>query len=309
MPNNILTRSAFIGRTVRGELELLCIRHPYFYAELLLQGAQLLHFAPTGEKNWLWLSDSARYQQGQSVRGGIPICWPWFGQALKNPDVVKNQIENPDTAPAHGFARSTLWQIDSLYESCKEVRIKLVLPHSIQSQDFASGALSLSVELWFSQDGLSLHLTTHNHSEQTWHISQALHSYFPTEHIEHTHIKGLENTRYIDTLTGWQEKTQQGAVAFTEETDRIYYSHAPLALVSPSRHLMLHSQGSNSAVVWNPWVQKSLNLSQFKPWDYQRMFCVETANALADAVRLAPKASHTLSLHIRSAVKRHSTLA
>lgn len=309
MPNDILKTSAFIQRTVRGELELLCIRHPSFYAELLLQGAQLLHFAPRGEKNWLWLSDSARYQTGQSVRGGIPICWPWFGQALKNPDAVKAQIQNPDTAPAHGFARSCIWELSELHENVNEIRLTLNLPDNTTPTYFATHTLALSLTLCLSQNGMSLYLTTTNRSDKTQHFSQALHSYFPTEHIEHSQIKGLEGTSYIDTLTGWQEKTQQGAVSFTAETDRIYYSNAPLRLISPNRHLLLHSQGSHSVVVWNPWQQKSRSLSQFQPWDFQRMFCVETANALADAISLAPQTSHCLSLHLSTELKRHSTLA
>src|SRR5690606_37606533 len=98
-------------RQQRGELELLCVQHPLFSADLLLQGAQLLRFAPAGDSNWLWLSEQAAYTQGQSVRGGIPLCWPWFGNAAMNPRAVQDHLTVINAAPDPGVSSDRGWAL------------------------------------------------------------------------------------------------------------------------------------------------------------------------------------------------------
>ncbi|WP_228346281.1 D-hexose-6-phosphate mutarotase [Venatoribacter cucullus] len=291
-----LSQSAFIRLQQRGELELLCVQHPLFSADLLLQGAQLLRFAPAGDSNWLWLSEQAAYLQGQSVRGGIPVCWPWFGNAAMNPPAVQAHLTDSNAAPAHGFARARRWALSHWYEAADRVELTLMLEDN--RHPLWQANLQPQLRLIFSAYALQLELTTRNQGSETATFSQALHTYFPTADINATRVQGLHDCRYIDTLEQWQEKTQTGAVAFHGETDRIYYPSQPIQLHSPQRRLTLQTEGSRSAVVWNPWINKSLTLSQFAADAWQRMFCVETANAAADAVTLAPGAEHRLVLRL-----------
>ena len=290
----LLNTSQTVTLALRGELDCLQIRHALFSADLLLQGAQLLHYAPQGEDNWLWLSALAEYKKGVSVRGGIPLCWPWFGNAAMNPEAVKAFISTPEQAPAHGFARGQVWSLAEVYEDEEEVVLTLSLSESAHPLWHAN--LTADAEFRFTASSVSLVLTTHNQGATATTFSQALHSYFPTSDISATRLSGLEGSTYIDTLDGWQSKTQAGDVTFTAETDRIYYGEENISLLTPEHSTELSSQGSNSCVVWNPWTEKSLRLSQFAADDFKRMFCVETANALDDAITLAPSESHSLSL-------------
>lgn len=292
--NNLLTRSAFVQLQRRGELDLLAIRHPAFQADLLLQGAQLLSFAPSGESDWLWLSEQARYQRGQSVRGGIPVCWPWFGAPLKNPPQVQQHLQHGAAAAAHGFARTLNWQLTALHEACDHLRLTLSLPASVQPH--WQGRLTAGLTFELSAHTLTLTLTTRNDDQQPLSFTQALHTYLPTADIHHTRLHGLHQQPYVDTLRDWQTCIQTGDVRFDGETDRIYTSSGTLTLISPGQRRTLCASGSRSTVVWNPWIAKSTRLSQFASTAWQRMLCVETANALDDAITLAAGASHSLSL-------------
>ncbi|MAD45092.1 MAG: D-hexose-6-phosphate mutarotase [Oceanospirillaceae bacterium] len=292
--DNLLARAPSVKRETKGELECLVIRHPLFRADLLLQGAQLIHYAPATEANWLWLSEQAQYRRGVSVRGGIPVCWPWFGNADKNPPAVQSNITAVTDAPAHGFARERDWTITQAEEDDNAVMLVLTLENTRHPQ--WQTALGLEAEFRFTASSVSLTLTTSNPGDRDAGFSQAMHSYFPTVDIHRTQISGLDGAGYIDTLDNWQTKTQQGAVTFTAETDRIYTGGKPLTLQTPERTLELSSRGSQSTVVWNPWTEKAQRLSQFDDGAYQRMFCVETANAADDAVMLAAGGQHSLSL-------------
>lgn len=292
----LLISSQFVSTSPRGDLPCLEIRHPLFSASLLLQGAQLLSFAPAGDNSWLWLSEQAEYLRGTPVRGGIPLCWPWFGNAALNPTAVKAFIQQPGEAPAHGFARSRDWQLRELYEDADEVVLTLSLSDTAHEQWL--GDLSVEAEFRFTASSLSVVLTSTNQSTKPVSFSQALHSYFPTSDIHATRIAGLDGAEYLETLAGWERRQQTGDIHFSSETDRIYYSEDSLSLITPEQRTELSSQGSNSAVVWNPWIEKSQRLSQFAPDAYQRMFCVETANAADDAITLKGGESHSMSLQL-----------
>lgn len=295
MIHTLLEASHFCSLIQLDELACLSIEHPNFQAKLLLQGAQLLDFSPAGDRNWFYLSPQARYQQGQSVRGGVPICWPWFGQANKNPSQVQQHIITPDTAPAHGFARSLDWQLNAIEEDAQQVKICLSLP---LKSELWQPTLDLNAEFSFSASELKIQLTTTNNSAQAVCFSQALHSYFPTTDITATSIQGFDRCSYVDTLDGWKHKTQQNNIYFVGETDRIYQSAPSLTLHTPEQTLTLDATGSHSTVVWNPWIDKSKTLSQFSERNYLQMFCIETANALNDAITLAPKQTHCLALRL-----------
>ena len=159
-------------------------------------------------------------------------------------------------------------------------------------------ALTLSIRL---DTQLHISLTSHNRSDIPVSISQALHSYFAVSDIRQVEVEGLAGCRYIETLGDWQERQQAGALGFAGETDRIYLGLPPsLSLVDHGwqRRISLHSQGSASAVLWNPWVDKALRLSDFAADAWQRMLCIETANVWDDCLHLAPGASHSLDLRL-----------
>lgn len=293
-----LAKSAFCQLFQRGELAVVEVNHPRFKAEILLQGAQMIAFAPTGEPNWLWLSEEAAYRKGTSLRGGIPVCWPWFGNACKNPLEVQSAINTDVNAPAHGFARTQNWEFGELYEAADRVELSMVLRATQSNQTIWRGEADVTARWIMTANSLTVSLTTRNTGRDPVAITQALHTYFPTSDIHQTRLGGLHRQSYLDTLDNWRRKTQSRSVSFTAETDRIYYTSPDghhLSLTTPEHTTRIDASGSQSCIVWNPWIEKASRLSQFANNAWQRMVCAETANAADNWVNIAPSQSHTMA--------------
>lgn len=298
MPVSLL-RSAFVKQIRHGELELLHIQHPCLQAVIALQGAQLLKFQPENDSDWLWLSDKAEYRQQQSVRGGIPICWPWFGALDKNHRAVRDQFRENGIAPAHGFVRQQPFVLSQLHEACDH--LTLTLSWSGQHVDWL-GHARLDVTFTLRASSLDITLTTHNLGDAPLAISQALHSYFPTRQIQQTHVLGLQNGHYIDTLRHWQSYPAETTLSFHQETDRIYRTHQdnmpPITLRTPQHDYVLRSDNSASMVIWNPWINKAKRLGQFAADAWQQMLCLETGQVADDYRQLAAGAHSKLTLRM-----------
>ena len=279
-----------------GQLDVLRIRHPLMEATIALQGGHLVAFAPTGDTNWLWMSPQARFEEGVAIRGGIPICWPWFGDPARNPEAVRSLISSDS---AHGFARSARWTLDHLEELEETVQVALTLSGVSAENGYPwRGRADARLTFSFSPDTVTLALTTRNTGPDPLPISQALHTYLPTDRIADTRILGLEGAGYLDTLEGWQACLQAGAVTFQGETDRIYKSAAPLLIQTPGRNYHLASEGSKSTVIWNPGPEKAARLSDFPDDGWTGMLCAETANAADDYRSISPGSSHTLYMSL-----------
>ncbi|WP_372761232.1 D-hexose-6-phosphate mutarotase [Pseudoalteromonas sp.] len=261
-------------------LEFININSSHCEAKIFLQGAQITEFTPKGKLPLLWVSQLEDYQQGASIRGGVPICWPWFGTH-----------ENADF-PAHGFARTSLWQADEVHENDSEIVVSLKLPMKQVNLDLWPHQSALRVEFVLNTQ-LQVRLTTTNLGSTPFSFTQALHSYFPTSDINNTHVDGLQGATYIEFAEGPEE--QSDVVTFTRETDRVYSQAAPLQRIfTPEGIISVSRENSSSCVLWNPWIEKSKRLSNFADSEFNTMLCLEAANVRDDAVILEPKQSHTL---------------
>lgn len=277
--------------------ELVCWRVRTAEAELLVaqQGAQVLRYQPHGQQPVIWLSNEAAYKKGQSVRGGVPVCWPWFGDLARNPAAVAQQHAG-GAAPAHGPVRGLDWQLQGIDNDDCSVTLRFSFAADTLATLPRGVTLSLDVQLG---ERLTLSLTTRNGSTQPVALSQALHTYFAVGDIHQARIEGLDQTRYIETLEGWEQRQQTGDVTFAGETDRIYLDIPPqLSILDPTwqRRIHLASSGSRSAVVWNPWIEKAARLSQFADDAWPTMLCIETANVMDDFITLAPGAEHSMAV-------------
>ncbi|MEX5349912.1 D-hexose-6-phosphate mutarotase [Pseudomonas juntendi] len=283
--------------------ELNCWRITSAHAELLIaqQGAQVLSYQRLGEPPLLWLSDQAIFRQGKSVRAGVPVCWPWFGNLQRNPQAVQAMYQG-EQAPAHGLARTRDWQLLGIEEADEGLRIEFSLP---EAQGDLPGwphdvELKLLIEMGTQ---LKMTLRSQNMGNGSVTLSQALHSYFAVSDVRQARVEGVESLGYIETLADWALRQQHGALDFAGETDRIYLQvPAVLKIVDPhwNRRITLHSAGSRSAVIWNPWADRAKALPDMANDGWQRMLCIETANVWDDVVTLAPGASHVLSVTIGS---------
>ncbi|PTU77112.1 D-hexose-6-phosphate mutarotase [Pseudomonas indoloxydans] len=283
--------------------QLTCWRIRAAGSELLVaqQGAQILSYQQGEQPPLIWLSPDAAYQRGQSVRGGVPVCWPWFGDLRRNPQAVQAHY-HLEQAPAHGLVRALDWELLGIDEGGDAVTLRFAYDTRTRPLEGWPRDVGLTFVVRLADD-LGMSLETHNRGTEPLTLSQALHSYFAVSDVRQVSVEGLQGCRYIDTLQDWQELRQQEALVFDAETDRIYFDTAArLSIVDPGwgRRIHLDARGSHSAVLWNPWVDKAKRLSQFPDDAWQNMLCIETANVLEDVVQLNAGERHRLELRLSS---------
>lgn len=255
-------------------------------ARIFLQGAQIDYFQPVGKPPLLWVSSADDYQPGNGIRGGVPVCWPWFG------------MSSEANFPQHGFARTRIWALESVEMRNQLVDLRFSLKISEQDKIYWPHNTEVSV-LFTLGDTLSISLVNTNSSDETVTLTQALHSYFPIEDIHQLKASGFSGSKYIEFAQGpYPQNTDE--VLFDRETDRVYTDLGPVQLLhTPQGTIEVSRENSQSAVLWNPWIEKSQRLGRFNPEDYLTMVCLEAANVLEDKVVLAPGETHSLVTHIR----------
>ncbi|MGE6454480.1 D-hexose-6-phosphate mutarotase [Shewanella baltica] len=255
-------------------------------ARIFLQGAQIDYFQPVGKPPLLWVSSADDYQPGNGIRGGVPVCWPWFG------------MSSEANFPQHGFARTRIWALESVEMRNQLVDLRFSLKISEQDKIYWPHNTQVSV-LFTLGDTLSISLVNTNLGDETLTLTQALHSYFPIEDIHQLKASGFSGSKYIEFAEGPYPQTTD-EVRFDRETDRVYTDLGSVQLLhTPQGIIEVSRENSQSAVLWNPWIEKSQRLGRFNPEDYLTMVCLEAANVLEDKVVLAPGETHSLVTHIR----------
>ena len=273
---------------IDGELQFIEIEHGFVYAEInnarahatvSTYSGQLLSYRPKDrQEDLLFVSDKAYYEAGKAIKGGIPVCWPWFGPDPENRG-----------RPAHGFVRNRQWQVSGS-ESLADGSTKIIL--SITDNE-ATRALwphpfRLDIEITVG-DTLRVELVTHNTGNDSITISQALHSYFRVGDITRVSVLGLDGINYIDKANDSARKTQAGPLTISSEVDRIYTDTSGDLTIddaSLERKISIASSGCSTTVVWNPWVEIAASMADLDDDDYLQMLCVETANAGAETVTI-----------------------
>lgn len=284
--------------------ELNCWRIRHGQAELLVaqQGAQILSYQVDGQPPVIWLNDKAVFKAGKSIRAGVPVCWPWFGNLARNPQSVQ-AMRVSDAAPtAHGFVRAMDWELEGIEAGGDSLKVGFVLPYPDGGFPGWPHRVDLKLSIRLDEQ-LHISLTSLNQGADEVTISQALHSYFAVSDVRNVRVEGVDGLNYIETLDDWKTQPQSGDLRFTGETDRIYLDTPPtLSIVDADwqRRIDLTSSGSRSAVIWNPWTERAAAFSDMADDGWQRMLCIETANVMDDVVTLAPGASHTLGVSIGS---------
>lgn len=282
--------------------QLSCWRIHTAHGEALIaqQGAQLLSYQPHEQPPLVWLSETAEYRHGQSVRGGVPVCWPWFGNLDRNPVDIRTAYQG-DKPPAHGLVRALDWQLDDIAD--EQGRLSAHFSFDA-SQGLPGWAHSARLELVMRfGERLTLEMTTHNLGDKPLPLTQALHTYFAVSDCRQISIEGLQGNRYLDAMENWGERQQHGVIRITGETDRVYLDvEKTLVIQDPlwERGIHVKAGGSRSAVVWNPWIDKAARLSQMPDDAWTEMLCIETARVMDDAMSVAPGRSETMKVEIWS---------
>ncbi len=232
------------------------------------------------------------FTPGKAIRGGVPIIFPWFGARAGG-----------KPGPAHGFARTMEWTVESTkLRASGDVEITLALAPSQITRTFFESVFHLRFRVVVGAE-LEMELETRNGGTEPFTFEEALHSYLAVADIRQTSVFGLEDTEYIDKTDGFKRKTQGSEpLRIAQETDQVHLNtHLACVVHDPvwNRRLVIEKTGSASTVVWNPWIEKTAGMSDMDAESWQRMICVETANASDNAIELQPGAVHKLSARVR----------
>lgn len=270
-----------------GGFPVALITTPHATAAVTSYGAHLLSYTFASDPHdLLFLSQKARFSQGTAIRGGVPVCWPWFG-----PD--PQHLGRSD----HGLARTRMWNVAyTALTPEQECIIAFELTDTPETHAIWPHPFRLTLRLSVGKT-LTLELTTYNRGETPFELTQALHTYCALGDISRTRITGLEGSLYTDKNDNCLEKIQDAPIAVDAQTDRIYHhSGGDLLLIDDSwgRTVRIDSEGSRSSVIWNPWIEVCKEKEDLENDDYRRFICIETANAGEDAIVVQPGQSHTL---------------
>ncbi|MCJ8295838.1 MAG: D-hexose-6-phosphate mutarotase [Colwellia sp.] len=258
-------------------LEGLSITHPHCQAQVSLYGGQVLSFKPTGHKDVLWLSKHAHYQTGKAIRGGIPLCWPWFGAHDKqSKEQVEGQAKQLKSAN-HGFARQLPWQVDSIAANESGVTLILVLA-GVNQHPLWPNAYKLRQTLFFGKK-FKQTLAMSNLSEQDAQYCAALHSYFTVSNPKNVSVDSLTGVTYDDKLTGESIVQSQG-VNCIGEIDRVYHCSDKMTIVDSKwqRKVDIVSSNCQQWVLWNPGVELANTMADIHANGEQEYVCLEAAN-------------------------------
>jgi D-hexose-6-phosphate mutarotase len=270
-----------------GGLPRLVITTPASTAEIYLHGAQVTSFQKNGEPPLLWLSAQSLFARDKAIRGGVPICFPWFGPR--------------PGAPAHGYARLTEWNLAAT-SACPDgrVTVRLRLPENLAETPY-SGSVEYIVTVGAT---LTLELQVTNHSGESVTFEEILHTYFTVGEIASVSVRGLHGVHYLDKVDGGAVKNEDDdIIRFTGETDRVYQETThTVEIEDPKlrRVIRVEKSGSATTVVWNPWVAKAKAMADFGDEEFHRMVCVESGNVGPAQTTLAPGIANTLKVELSS---------
>lgn len=283
-----LTLPAGVQLAYGGGLPSLLIHTQHSFAQLYAHGAHVSSWMPHPHEMILWMSDQSVYALDKPLRGGVPLIFPWFGPRADHPE-----------APSHGFARVHSWELQEV-ETADDITLRFRLasnpetsalwPHRFEAQFSVTVGVALTMQLQVT-----------NTDASAWSFEAALHTYFAVGDVRQVQVTGLENTRYLDKTDAMREKTQHGPISITSETDRVYLdTKATCTLHDPvlKRRIIVEKSGSDSTVVWNPWIEKAAKMPDFGDDEWSQMLCIETANVGDSAITLEAQQSHSMSARI-----------
>jgi len=273
-----------------GRLPKVRITAPESAGEMYLHGAHVTSWKPAGAAEVLFVSAQSKWENGHAIRGGIPVCFPWFGGKADDPN-----------APAHGFVRTKAWRLESIAQVGGAVTVSMFTESNEDTKRCWPVEFRLVHRVTFGFE-LNLELVVTNTGKTPLRFEEALHAYHRVGNIENTRLLGLDAVHYFDKTDSHRKKIQHGEIAITSETDRVYLNTADeITLEDPVLHRRTRFTKENSltTVVWNPWVEKARSLSDFADDEWRQMICIETSNVSDFAVELAPGQQHKMKAVVR----------
>jgi glucose-6-phosphate 1-epimerase len=277
-----------IAQIVPGDNDLpkVVVTTPQASAEIYLHGAHVTSWVPTGQKEVIFLSEKAQFQEGKAIRGGVPICFPWF-----------NAKQDDPKAPSHGFVRTKSWELESITQDGDAIAVSLSTQSDEATKKWWLHNFRASQRITIGTQ-LKIELIVTNTDNSTLTFEEALHTYYRVGDIREVTIVGLDGTTYQDNTEGNREKLQLGNNTFTQRTDNAYLNtQHDIEIIDQSLKRRIHiiKQHSNNTVVWNPWEELAKSMADLGDEEWQQFVCVEAANIRASAITLQPEEQHTMA--------------
>jgi len=280
-----------IAQVIAGEggLPKVQVSSPVATGEVYLHGAHVTSWRPTGAEEVFFVSPHSLWQDGKAIRGGIPVCFPWFGSKADDPH-----------APDHGFVRTREWRLDSIERSGDAVSVSMVTESDDSTRKWWPFDFRLLHRVTFATE-LTIELVMTSTGSEPLRFEEALHAYYRVGDVTKPSISGLDRTHYLDKTDDFREKLQRGSVVIEAETDRVYLNtERALELNDPvlQRRITIAKQNSRTTVVWSPWSAKARALADLGADQWKHMLCIEVANVGDFAVQLAPGERHTMTARV-----------
>jgi glucose-6-phosphate 1-epimerase len=277
-------------------LQRAVVTTPAASATIYLQGAHLTHWQPAGEEPVLFLGRKSAFQKGKAIRGGVPVIFPWFGDR-----------HDGQAGPAHGFARMEEWDFAFAALAGEDLHLTFTLAPSEATRALGFDRFRVAYKLTIGRT-LGMQLTVANGAETPLVFEEALHTYFAVTDVRQAAIRGLGDGAYLDKrdvdADGNARRKVQAAepLVLTGTTDRVYLDSESTCVIEDQgggRRITVEKSNSRTTIVWNPWAELTAKMADMEPEGWQGMVCVESANAGANAITLAPGTMHTMRAQIR----------
>ena len=273
-----------------GGLPKVRVTSPQASGEMYLHGGHVTSWKPTGAEEALFLSSKSRFEDGHAIRGGVPICFPWFGSKADDPK-----------APAHGFVRMKAWQLESIAPAADTITVSMFTESDEATKKWWPADFRLVHRATFGRE-LRIELAVTNTGTKPLRFEEALHAYYRVGNIEPARVRGLAGVLYLDKTDSNREKTQEGDITIVSETDRVYLNtETEVELEDPvfGRRLGVGKRNSRTTVVWNPWIEKARALGDLGDDEWREMICIECCNVSDFAITLAPGQQHAMNTNVR----------
>lgn len=269
---------------LEGDLTFAMIANKYADANICLYGGQITAYRPQGTNNVLWMSPDSLFQEGKAIRGGIPVCFPWFGPH-----------EEDSNLPQHGFARLMNWNVKEA-KSLANGESLLCLELCSSQKTKAYWSYDFCAEMIFTiGQKLEVSLKVKNASDEELGYTCALHTYFNVSGIENIAIEGLQNTPYQNQLDGKEYLQEEELLMISKPETRHYFNTEATCVIDDplyGRQIIIEKEGSKNSTVWNPWEETCKEMGDMPDDGYESFVCLETVNKIDDIIQLAPGESH-----------------
>ena len=250
-------------------LPLLVVETPLCSAVIALQGAHLLEFKTTDGDPLLWLSPNCDFTPGVALRGGVPLCLPWFGVNQADP-----------TKQKHGFARNNFWELGEA-RLLSDGAVALEFLFVSDANDLFPFDFSAELRMVLGKSA-KLELTINNTDTEDFDCSWAMHNYHRISSLNDVRVLGLAERKYLDNFEGHAEKHQSGDLSFPSPVDRVFPDIQNPVTIQSSPSIEIIHDNCPSVVTWNPGAEAAAKILDIGAGNEQFYICVERGAVLGE---------------------------